>query len=381
MKLLLLDQFSDPGGAQQGLLELLPAIRDRGWDALVGLPGDGELFERVTGAGFPVERIECGPYASGRKSAGDIARFLRGTPRLASQIHAMAAAADVVYVNGPRLLPAASLARLQAPVVFHAHSLVGPGMMRRIAGWALRRMNAPVLANCEFVAAPWRRYADEVSIVFNGVGPGSGPARVSSSDRLTVACIGRIAPEKGQLEFLDSVERIHKRLPDTRYVICGAALFGEPGAQSYDQEVRCRAADLPVEFAGWVDDAGAVLAHVDVLLVPSAGHEATTRVILEAYAAGVPVIAFASGGIPEVVDDGVTGCLTCSAEEMAAMTIELLCDRGRRAAMSAAAHECWKRRFTLERYQNDVLAALERARRPVAPDPPLPPKPAHIQAG
>ena len=92
MKLLLLDQFSDLGGAQQNLLELLPAIRDAGWQTLVGLPGDGELFERVRALGFEAERIECGPYGSGRKSAADFARFLAGTPRLARQMRRMAQA-------------------------------------------------------------------------------------------------------------------------------------------------------------------------------------------------------------------------------------------------------------------------------------------------
>ena len=81
MKLLLLDQFSDLGGAQQNLLELLPAVRDAGWRTLVGLPGEGELFERVRALGFEVERIACGPYGSGRKSAADFGRFLAGTPR------------------------------------------------------------------------------------------------------------------------------------------------------------------------------------------------------------------------------------------------------------------------------------------------------------
>ena len=47
-----------------------------------------------------------------------------------------------------------------------------------------------------------------------------------------------------------------------------------------------------MEFAGWVADIYAALAEIDVLVVPSVGPEATTRVILEAFAAGVPVIAF-----------------------------------------------------------------------------------------
>src|ERR1035441_4499986 len=114
MNLLLVDQFSDPGGAQQNLLELLPAIRDAGWRALVGLPGTGELFERVRALGFEAEPIECGPYGSGRKSAADFARFLAGTPRPASQLHRMVrqGGAEPAYLNGRRLLPAAALARL-----------------------------------------------------------------------------------------------------------------------------------------------------------------------------------------------------------------------------------------------------------------------------
>ena len=89
--------------------------------------------------------------------------------------------------------------------------------------------------------------------------------------------------------------------------------------------------------------------------------------ILEAYAAGVPVVAFASGGIPEIVEDGVTGNLARSADEMAAAAIELLRNPPKRAAMSVAAREYWARRFTLERYRNDVLAALETAQRRAAP--------------
>src|SRR2546426_974605 len=125
MKLLLLDQFSDLGGAQQVLLELLPSIRARGWSATVGMPGDGPMFARVRELGFDTERIDCGPYGSGRKSLGDVARFAASTPRLASQIRRLAMV-DLIYVNGPRLLPAVALARPAAPVVFHAHSYLPP---------------------------------------------------------------------------------------------------------------------------------------------------------------------------------------------------------------------------------------------------------------
>jgi glycosyltransferase involved in cell wall biosynthesis len=175
-----------------------------------------------------------------------------------------------------------------------------------------------------------------------------------------VGCIGRIAPEKGQREFVSIAARIHGALPDCQFVIYGSALFGDSAAERYAAQVRSEAGALPVEFAGWVDDSYAAMRELDLLLVPSAGHEATTRVILEAFAAGVPVIAFASGGIPEVIENGVTGLLASGIEDMARHTLELLTG-GRGLAMARAARESWERRFTLERYQREMLRCAEQA--------------------
>ena len=366
MRLLLLDQFSDLGGAQQNLLELLPAVRDAGWHALVGLPGEGELFQRVRAWEFEVQPIQCGPYLSGRKSAADFGRFLAGTPPLAWQMRRMAQQvdADLVYLNGPRLLPAAALARLGRPVLFHAHSYLAPGAVRRLAGLALGRMDAWVVGQCEFVAAPWRPFVPQhrVSVIYNGV---AGPPRSLSrppAGAPRVGCIGRIAPEKGQREFVAAAARIHQVLPECRFVVYGAPLFGDRAALRYAAEVRTQAEGLPLEFAGWVDDIHARLSQLDLLLVPSAGHEATTRVILEAFVAGVPVVAFPSGGIPEVVDDGVTGLLVSTCEGMAQRAIELLTGDPRRLiSLAQAAHESWQRRFTLERYQQQILRAIQAA--------------------
>lgn len=372
MRLLLLDQFSDMGGAQHGLLDLLPAIQERGWKALAGLPGDGELFQRARALGFDTARVECGPYASGKKSLMDVGRFLMGLPRLARRIRGLADSihADLVYINGPRLLPAAARARLRAPVLFHSHSYLFPGLVRTLTGTSLRRLDAWVVGSCEFVAEPWRPYVrpDRVSVVYNGVAEAQvqSPGRTRRVPRpcSTVGCIGRIAPEKGQREFLVAARIIHRALPECRFFIYGAALFSEAGAARYEAEVRDGAAGLPVEFPGWVTDVCSALANLDLLLVPSASHEATTRVILEAFAAGVPVVAFRSGGIPEVVEDGETGLLAGSAEEMARLAIELLAgDSARLVSISQAARQSWRRNFTLDRYRQRVLEAMEKVNR------------------
>src|SRR4030095_8548742 len=91
-----------------------------------------------------------------------------------------------------------------------------------------------------------------------------------------------------------------------RFILCGAPLFSNP---RYFELVREAAAGLPIEFLGWRDDVNDTLSELDLLIVPSASVEGTTRVILEAYAAGVPVVASASGGIPEIARDGETGFL------------------------------------------------------------------------
>ncbi|HUK19719.1 MAG TPA: glycosyltransferase family 4 protein [Bryobacteraceae bacterium] len=383
MKLLVLDQFSDRGGAQQQLTELLPAIQERGWQALFGLPGDGEMFRRIRQSGFAAERIACGPYQSGRKSIADAGRFVWQMPRLAEQIRRMAGQieADLVYCNGPRLLPALPAA---IPVVFHAHSCLASGALRRLAGLALQRTGARVIANCEFVADSWRKYIppDRVSVIYNGV---SAAPVAAGRAAPVVASIGRIAPEKGQLEFLAAAEAIHRAIPAARFEIIGAFLFGGPDASPYERAVRERAAGLPVEFRGWMADANSAFASIDLLLVPSGPREATTRVILEAYAAGVPVVAFASGGIPEVIEDGVTGYLATSVGEMARRAIEILGNPAQRANIARRARDCWRERFTLERYRSEMLAFLEQAaacetdRRQPAPGLPRPPASSHIR--
>ena len=219
-----------------------------------------------------------------------------------------------------------------------------------------------MVASCEFVAAPWREYVGErVAVIYNGVAGPAAPRRAGGpGTRPTVGCIGRIAPEKGQAEFVRAAGMIHRAWPDCRFVIYGSVLFLEPGAARYSADVRAAAAGLPVEFAGWIRDVYQALARIDLLLVPSAPQEGTTRVILEAFAAGVPVIAFRAGGIPEVVEDGRTGFLADSTEAMARLATELLSGgRERLAAVAEAARQSWSRTYNLDRYHQELLGRVE----------------------
>ena len=307
------------------------------------------MFEQVHGLGFRTARIECG--------RGSTPRFLAGMPKLAGQIAELAARVQprLVYVNGPRLLPAAALARLQAPVLFHAHIRIASIPQRWLAGAAVGALNASVVAVSESVAAAWRPFG-QVAVVHNAV---AGPARPRSErpdGPPRIGCIGRISPEKGQREFLEVARRILREIPDARFFVYGAPLFGDAAAGRYEDEVRAEAEDLPVEFPGWVDDVYDALTNLDLLLVPSVWPEPAGLVILEAFAAGVPVIAFRVGGIPEFLDQ-----LAGNAAEMATMAVRILSDPDRYRALAEAGREAWRTRFHPRRYHREIAELILRA--------------------
>jgi glycosyltransferase involved in cell wall biosynthesis len=365
VRVLVLDQFSEMGGGQTCLLMALDAMRASGWNVAAGLAGRGELFGHINALGFKTFSLSCGPYGLGRKSAIDAARFFTQLPRLAEQIRVRAGrfGPDLVYVNGPRLLPAAALAGLRLPVFFHTHSRLANPALLHFAGEALRRLRAWVAGCCQFVVNPWQEFVrpDRLSVVFNGVAgppaPGIRPRR--SGPR--IGCIGRISPEKGQMEFIAAAAIIHRALPESRFVIYGAPMFSSDARRYYGKVLRA-ARDLPLELGGWARDVYRALSDIDFLLVPSGPGEGTTRVIPEAFAAGVPVIAFSSGGIPEVVEHGRTAFLVRSVEEMAACTLELLSgDDARLQCISEAARNAWETRFTPERFRHRLLEAVETA--------------------
>ncbi|MBN9663927.1 MAG: glycosyltransferase family 4 protein [Acidobacteria bacterium] len=354
MNLLLLDQFSELGGAQRCLLDLIPAFQDRGWKLAAAMPGEGPMFERLASMGVSTTTLPGGRYSSGSKTLRDAARFIRYTRAAARLVQQLAAAqsADLLYVNGPRLLPAARLSG--APFCFHAHNRLMRWHDLLAAGWALR--GAPVIASSEFVAAPLRRFASP-AIVPNAC-EDLGFRRAAASRALRVGVVGRIAPEKGQLEFVEAVRRLEGRIPGCRFVLCGDDVLSRAG---YKKRVLELAAGTSITFTGWMSEPAEAMRQVDVLIVSSTAEDATPRVILEAFSSGVPVVAFAAGGIPELIQDGETGFLVSprTPEALAARLTVLLKDPGELARVAANARRQWGVRYSIDRYRNQVAGLLE----------------------
>jgi glycosyltransferase involved in cell wall biosynthesis len=158
-----------------------------------------------------------------------------------------------------------------------------------------------------------------------------------------VGLVGRLEPVKGPLLLVEAAKIVVAACPDVQFLVIGE------GSLRNKMEEQCRAANLNGNFvfAGWREHVEQLLGVLDILVLPSL-NEAVGRIILEAAAYGVPVVATRVGGVPEIVKDGETGLLVPSqdAGSMARALIELLTNREKRGRLGRAAKERVTTSFT-----------------------------------
>ena len=125
------------------------------------------------------------------------------------------------------------------------------------------------------------------------------------ADRSVVLYLGRLSPEKGSSVLVDLARALHER-GGAQLVVCG----GGEDEPSLRAELSAHGLDGVATLTGELasDEVPGALARADALVLPSTFEELGS-VVLEAAAVGVPVAAFATGGVAEAVRDGETGLL------------------------------------------------------------------------
>lgn len=364
---LVLDQFSDIGGAQRCLLELLPAAHAFGWTVRLAVPGRGRFTHEAERLGIALLDLPLGAYALGRKGPGALIRFHRESGRLASWLAEVARAETpaLIYANGPRVLPAIARAGLGRPVLFHSHSLVTFARGRPYAKWALRRTGATIVAASRRLARQW---PSPVRVIYGGVGSLSGepvtrpagpPELGDAASGPRIGIVGRWTEGKGQREFVQAARILEARHPSARFVVCGDTAFDDPRGAAYARQVRAQAPGS-VAFLGWRDDVGEVLAGLDLLVLPSAEEGGIPSIVLEAFAAKTPVLATAVGGLPEILSDAVNGFVLedRAPGTMAATIARIVARPDQLTTVAERAHQDWRERFTAERFQREVFGVM-----------------------
>lgn len=125
-----------------------------------------------------------------------------------------------------------------------------------------------------------------------------------------VGIIGRITPLKGHLHFIKAMAKVARQVPQLKIWIVGDAPASKEAYKEQVQVLVKRLGLWPVtDFLGTQRDIPGILAHLDLLVLATTTHEAFGRVIIEAQAAGVPVVATRVGGVIDIIEDGKTGIL------------------------------------------------------------------------
>jgi glycosyltransferase involved in cell wall biosynthesis len=314
MRLLAVCQVDRPGGPEIGLLRLLRRLSARGWDVALTSPG-AEPAPELAETGWAWEPLEVGGLEHG---AG--ARAVASWPRARK----LSRDADITYLNGTvagRLLPAlrghATVLHVhdiveRVPRHWHGADLVladSKAVGARLDPLDVHVIGCPVDLDPLPRAAPW---------------PGNGAGPV-------VGFVGRLVPRKGALDLVRAAPAIRAARPDVRVVIVGDDPY-EDEESDYAAAVR---ASANVDHVGRVAEAAGILGQLDVLVLPSR-QEPFGTVVAEAMAAGTPVVATRVDGLPELVEDGVTGALV-EPGDTAALAVAVLDVLERRAELGTAA--------------------------------------------
>ena len=241
------------------------------------------------------------------------------------------------------------------------------GSKHHVAYRLMAKLPDAVLAVSEQV----RRYsievdgipANRVETLYNGL----DLANWFSSDKErkvpvapVIKTVGNIRRVKGHDIFLRAAALVAQRFPEARFSIGGGVLEPE-FYQDLEQLARSLQIEDRVTFEGPVSDLHSYLADAAVFVLPSRS-EGFSNAIVEAMAAGLPVVATDVGGNAEAVQDGTTGRIVPpeNPQALASAICEVLGDPNRAKAMGEAARERVSEKFTTEAMMKQLVSVYHR---------------------
>lgn len=398
--ILFADHTAKLGGGELALLNLITHLDLSRYKPVVVLASDGPLVEKLRAHDLethvlPLERsivdtrketLSLGTLMRAKQLkscflyAIRLAWFLRA--RGASLIHTNSLKSDIYGGMAGRMAGVPVLWHVRdhidnlylpnaAAILFRALARILPNVVvtnslstqRRLRVWRTNRtavVHSGVVENSN---------EGHVAVVHDGFDPQAfavdvaGPTPDRSMSGPLVVLVGRIAEWKGQHIFLRAAASVLKQYPETRFWIVGAPLFGE---HEYERSLHTLCEELgivaQVDFLGFREDVGYILAQADILVHASTLSEPFGQVVIEAMAAGKPIIATDGGALPEIVESGRTGLLVPmgSAEAMSRAITSLLADPVRAEEMGRQGRQRVLEQFTIMHTVNKVEAIYGR---------------------
>jgi len=341
------------GGSESMFLNLTRALHTAGWPLVLAVGQQGWLVEQARGLGIPVHVVP----GLHRERAFDVRSVL--------MLRRLILAYDCALVHAmmfPGQLYASIAARLaRRPCIVNVrnshYDLVG-GRRRFIWRRVIAPLSPMVVTVTEQLAQEARQVtgSDRVTCVHNGVEVErfvlAGDRNVVRArlgvpeDAVVIGTVGILRPVKGHADLILAAAVVARRSPSLRVLLIGA----EPGPTAGELRRLCREQGLAerVLFLGHRDDVPELLQSMDIFCLPSHS-EGMSGALLQAMAAGLPAVATAVGGNPEVVVAGETGYLVPvrDPERLAEALLALVEQPGLRKTMGQASLARVKAEFRL----------------------------------
>jgi glycosyltransferase involved in cell wall biosynthesis len=185
-----------------------------------------------------------------------------------------------------------------------------------------------------------------------------------TDDRILLAMVGRIAPEKGHALLLEALARLVPRHPALLLLVYAKSYPGEErGLPALQAQARALGLERHVRWLGFREDMRRLMGWVDLGVVPSIASEVNCRVTVEFFSAGTPVVACPTGALPEVIESGLSGALAAAgtAAALAAALEPLVADGVARERLGRGARQAAEGRFSPGRFLAAHLELFEQA--------------------
>lgn len=297
------------GGGQVSLLELLRKLDRKKFEPILVCPFKGSLTSRVENMGIKTVIF------SGDSPKKNLFSFISSVKQVRNLIRE--SRIDLIHANTSRSALYGGLAGkpLGIPVIWHVRVIESEGAYDRFLVSLCTKLI--VVSRAVRKRFNWllKKYPEKVVVIYNGVdmqafNPGISCDDIRAEFNLpadvpVAGIVGNLLPWKGQECFVRAAKEVIRVIPGARFLVVGDGecrdnlerLTGETGLKG------------KVIFTGRRSDIPRLMAAMDIVAHSSITPEPFARVIIEGMAMEKPVVAMNEGGVPEVIEDGVSGVL------------------------------------------------------------------------
>jgi len=345
----------DVGGVETGTIDLARYLVKNGHKAIVVSRG-GRLVKEL-------EAIGSRHYALpvGRKSIFSIIRMIGELTDIIRREDI-----DIVHARSrvPALIAYFACKSTNRILVTTAHGYYKKHLMSEPMGWGKFVIVASnVMA--KHMAGPFNVSYDRIRLIPRGVDLSRfslRKARPPQTGEFTIGMVARITPLKGHSDFIKAISLVKGQIPGLKVLI-----VGEASKDKYREDLRVLIRQLglskTIELTGSQANVSGIMNGLDMLVSATITPEAFGRVIIEAQAVGVPVVATNVGGVVDIVEDGKTGLL-CEPQNPRAMAdkiLRLYGDRDLVARMVIEARRRVEEDFDSDKMMKRTMAVYEEA--------------------